>query len=151
MHSTLTRAARYFDLRSYCSPNNWKPVHLLLKMSGSRCRHIIVCRHLYCHEDDINEFIKINNLCVDEFSLLHLNVWSLPKNISKLCSFLSLIDNKLTVVGLSETWLHSDTIGLYKVPEYTSVTLLRHLTKEGVYHYVYLVHLNILKCYQKSW
>ena len=43
--------------------------------------------------DDINEMIKRNNLSENEFSLMHLNISSLTKNIGKLCDFLSLIDN----------------------------------------------------------
>ena len=60
-----------------------------------------------------------NNRSEDEFSVMYLNVRSLPKNISKLCDFLSLIDKKITIIGLSETWLHSDNVDLYEVPEYT--------------------------------
>ena len=52
---------------------------------------------------------------------MHLNIRSLPKNIGKLCDFLSLIDNKFTNIGLSETWLHSDDVDLYEIPEHTSI------------------------------
>ena len=66
----------------------------------------------YYLEDDINEIIKRNNLSENEFSLMHLNIRRLPKNIGKLCDFLSLTDNKFTIIGLSETWLHSDNVDL---------------------------------------
>ena len=77
----------------------------------------------YYLEDDINKIIKINNHFENEFSLMHLNIRGLPKNIGKLCDFLSLIDNKLTIIGLSETWLHSDNVdlcnaGVYKYSYY---------------------------------
>ena len=68
---------------------------------------------------------------------MHLNVRSLPKNIGKLCDFLSLIDNKFTIIGLSETLLHSDNVDLYEVPEYTSIHVTRPSKKEGVSLYVH--------------
>ena len=67
----------------------------------------------------------LKNLCENEFSLMHLNIRSLPKNIGKPCGLLSVIDNKFTSIGLSETWLHSDAVDLYKIPEYTCI----HVTK----------------------
>ena len=62
---------------------------------------------------------------------MHLNIRSLPKNIGKLCDFLSLMDNKSTIIGLSETWLHSDNVDLYEIPEYTSVHVTRPSKKGG--------------------
>ena len=80
---------------------------------------------------------------------MHLNIRSLPKNIGKLCDFLSLIDNKFTIIGLSETWLHSDNVDLYEIPEYTSIRVTRPSKKGGgVCHYMSIVHLSILY-YQK--
>ena len=98
----------------------------------------------YYLEDDINEIIKRNNLSENEFSLMHLNIRSLPKNIGKLCDFLSLMDTKFTIIGLSETWLHSDNVDR-SIQVFMLLGLLR---KEGVYHYMSIVHLSIL-CYQK--
>ena len=83
------------------------------------CNLFNVSNTRYYLEDDINEIIKRNNLSKNDFSLMLLNIRSLPKNIGKLCDFLSLIDNKFTI-GLSETWLHSDNVDLYEIPEYTS-------------------------------
>ena len=85
----------------------------------------------YYLEDDINEVITRNNISDEEFSLMHLNIRSLPKNISKLGDFLSLIDNRFSVIGLSETWLHNDNLDLYELPEYKSIHLTRPSKKGG--------------------
>ena len=74
---------------------------------------------------------KRNNLSENEFSLMHLNIRSLLKNIGKLCDFLSLIDNKFTIIGLSETWLHSDNVDFYEIPEYTTIHVTRPSKKGG--------------------
>ena len=52
-------------------------------------------------EPDCNLFNKIMNKynpSENEFLLMHLNIRSLPKNIGKLCEYLSLIDNKFTII-----------------------------------------------------
>jgi len=46
-----------------------------------------------------------------------------------LCDFLSLIVTKFTVIGLIETWLHSDNVDLYEISEYTNIHVTRTSTK----------------------
>ena len=95
----------------------------------------------YYLENDINDVIKRNNLSVEEFSLMHLNIRSLPKNIGKLSDFLSFIYNRFSVIGLSETWLNNDNLDLYELPEYKSVHLTRPSKKGGgVSLYVHRSH-----------
>ena len=72
-----------------------------------------------------------NNLSENEFSLMHLNIRSLPKNIGKLCDFLSLIDNKFAIIGLS------DNVDLYEIPEYTTIHVTRPKKGGGVSLYVH--------------
>ena len=62
---------------------------------------------------------------------MHLCVSGLPKSIGKLSDFLSLIDNRFSVIGLSETWLNNDTVDLYELPEYKSIHLTRPSRKVG--------------------
>ena len=103
----------------------------------------------YYLEDEVNEIIKRSNISEDEFSLMHLNIRSLPKNIGKLSNFLSLIDNKFSIIGLSETWLHSDNVELYEVPDYRSIHVTRPNKKGGGgCHYIFITHLSTLY-YQK--
>jgi len=53
-----------------------------------------------------------------DFSLLHLNIRSLPRNLNSLTDLLSCLDIKFSVIGISETWLsespHSTGINGFK-------------------------------------
>ena len=40
-----------------------------------------------------------------DFSLLHFNICSLPHNLVKLTDYLSCLNIKFSVIGISETWL----------------------------------------------
>ena len=40
-----------------------------------------------------------------DFSLLHLNIRSLARNLNSLTDFLSCLDIKFSVIGISENWL----------------------------------------------
>lgn len=56
------------------------------------------------------------------FSVLHLNIRSLPKNYEKMVHFLSSLNYEFLVIALTETWLteHSKELGLYELPSYNS-------------------------------
>ena len=43
---------------------------------------------------------------------MHLHIISSPKNLDKLSNYLAMLDVHFSVVGLSETWLNSNTLGL---------------------------------------
>ena len=53
------------------------------------------------------------------FSLCHLNIRSMKKNIAQFESFLDLLDHDFTVVGLTETWLNECDCNLYKLDGYS--------------------------------
>ena len=139
LETTMTYAGDVRDYE-YCNTamRNIDPGCKLFNFSNTK----------YYLEDDINEIIIRNNLIENEFSLMHLNIRTLPENIGKLCDFLSLIDTKFTIIGLSETWLHSDNVDLYEIPEYTIIHATRPPMKGGGCHYMSTVHLSILY-YQK--
>ena len=95
----------------------------------------------YYLENDINDVIKRNNLSEEEFSLMHLNIRNLPKNIGKFSDFLLVIDNRFSFIGLSETWLNNDNIDPYELPGYKSIHLTRPSKKGGgVSLYVHRSH-----------
>ena len=79
----------------------------------------------------INEIVKQNTDYNTGFSLMHLNIRSSPKNLDKLSNYLAMLDVHFSVVGLSETWLNSDTLGLYELDGYKSIHLARPLRKGG--------------------
>ena len=104
---------------------------LVMTPASRYCNLFNFSKNKYYLEDDINKIITRNILSENEFSLMHLDNRSLPKNIGKLCDLLSLIDNKFTIIGVSETWLHSDNVDLYVIPEYTSIHVTRPSKKGG--------------------
>ena len=116
LETTMTYAS---DVRDY------KNCNTAMRNIDSDCNLFNFSNTKYYLQDDINEIIKRNNLSEKEFSLMHLNIRSLPKNIGKLRDFVSLIDNKFTVIVLNEIWLHSDNVDLYEIPEYTSIHVTR--------------------------
>ena len=89
------------------------------------------CITKYYVESEINEIVKQNTDYNTGFSLMHLNIRSSPKNLDKLSNYLAMLDVHFSVVGLSETWLNSDTLGLYELDGYKSIHLARPLRKGG--------------------
>ena len=122
LETTLTYAG---DVRDYENCNAAK------RNIDPDCNLFNFSNNKYYLEDDINEILKRKNLSENAFSSMRLNIRSLPKNIGKLCDFLSLIDNKFTIIGLSETWLHGDNVDLYEIPEYTCTHVTRPSKKGG--------------------
>ena len=60
-----------------------------------------------------------NNLSHQEFSLLHLNIRSLHKNFDSFETFLSTLNNfQFSLIGLTETWLHSNSPPLFNIENY---------------------------------
>ena len=113
LETTMTYAG---DVRNY------KHCNAAMRNIDPDCNLFNFSNTKYYLDDDINEIIKRNNFSENE---MHLNIRSLPKNIGKLCDFLSLMDKQFTIIGLSETWLHSDNVDLYEIPEYTSIHVTR--------------------------
>ena len=89
------------------------------------------CITKYYVESEINEIVKQNTDYNTGFSLMHLNIRNSPKNLDKLSNYLAMLDVHFSVVGLSETWLNSDTLGLYELDGYKSIHLARPLRKGG--------------------
>ena len=55
----------------------------------------------YTHE----EFVSFSSNLSENFSIIHLNISSLHKNIDKFKDFLNNIKGKFSVIDLSETWI----------------------------------------------
>ena len=56
-----------------------------------------------------------------------------------------MLDVHFSVVGLSETWLNSDTLGLYELDGYKSIHLARLLEKVAVFLYILVEIMTIQK------
>ena len=74
----------------------------------------------YYLETGMNTKLKSLNIRSSAFSLFHMNIRSVTKNLSKLDSLLSDIDHEFSIVALSETWLKSDNYLLYGINNYNS-------------------------------
>jgi hypothetical protein len=72
-----------------------------------------------------NEYIKKHEVSDSNFSILHLNIRSLPRNGSNLSDFLDNLEMKFSVVALSETWLSHNTLNLYDIENYNGEHLYR--------------------------
>ena len=64
------------------------------------------CARDYYIEDKFNEMLRNDNLWDEDFSLLHLNIRSLQRNVNNLSILLTYLNIKLSLIGLSETWLN---------------------------------------------
>ena len=95
----------------------------------------------YHIEDSFNKYIIRNNVNMDDFSLLHNNIRSIPANISILLSYMRNLDHEFSVIGLSETWLSPSNSDAYGIGGYNHVVVTRQ-AKKGV---------GCLCSYQKNW
>ena len=59
----------------------------------------------YFFEDSCNEKLKRDNIDSNSFSLLHANIRSSAKNLKNFETYLTNIDHKFKVLGISESWL----------------------------------------------
>ena len=85
----------------------------------------------YYNEDTFNVKRK---QCVDSdnnFSLIHLNVRSAPKNLSEFELYLNQLDLRFNVIGLSETWFNDSTVNLYNLPGYSASHVYRKQKRGG--------------------
>ena len=76
---------------------------------------------------------KSSKLCVNDkgFSLMHLNIRSVPKNLSQFYNYSQGLKFTFSVVGLSETWLNESTRDLYNIDGYQHFSLVREKKRGG--------------------
>ena len=71
------------------------------------------------------------------FSVFHLNIRSVPKHIQDLNNYLSNINVKFTILGLSETWVSNSSSGIYNMEGYDQIENYRtNRTGGGVSLYI---------------
>ena len=54
----------------------------------------------YYIEDKFNEMLRNDNLCDEDFSLLHLNIRSLQRNLNSLSILLTCLNIKFSLIGI---------------------------------------------------
>lgn len=85
----------------------------------------------YYVEETFNNKCTELSLNVDNFSIFHLNIRSLPKHFSELQNFLSTLNLKFSVIGLTETWLTENTQDLFELEGYCHFKLFRSGRRGG--------------------
>ena len=59
------------------------------------------------------------------------------KNLDSFVDYMKNLDHELTFIGLSDTWLNTNSKELYNIGGYNNVSAYRENRKGGVYHYIY--------------
>ena len=70
----------------------------------------------YYTEDSFNKYLQQRNIPDNSFSVTHLNIRSLPANVSAFMSHIDNLDHCFSVIGLSETWLNPSNVSAYSIP-----------------------------------
>lgn len=92
-----------------------------------------------CNSCDYYDEVKFSKLLQSfsnlnqTFSVLHLNVRSLPKNHERMLHFISSLNYEFSVIALTETWLteQSKELGLYELHSYNSTHFVRQSRSGG--------------------
>ena len=78
--------------------------------------HITKCN--YYLETLFNSEIKNETAVSNTFSMCHVNIRSAKKNIGSFENYLSLLDIKFTIIGVTETWFQEHDASLYNLDGY---------------------------------
>ena len=71
------------------------------------------------------------------FSLVHVNIRSMPKNLSNFLTYCQNLQFKFSVIGFSETWLTDSNSSLFGIDGYQQYNLMREKKKGWRRFFVY--------------
>ena len=76
---------------------------------------------------------NLNNFDKSSFSMLHLNIRSLQKNLDSLFNLLMTLTIEFKVICITETWCsyNSMNYNLFELPRYKSIHQVRRTGKSG--------------------
>ena len=80
---------------------------------GSRCSYFL--------EHSFKSKVSSMDIEGNMFSLCHMNIRSMKKNLYKLDAYLDTLDYTFTVIGLSETWLQDSNCDVYGIQGYSCI------------------------------
>ena len=92
--------------------------------------HLSQSSNYYC-EDSFNKCIDRCNMNKDLFSLIHLNIRSLPANLTGFMSYMSNVNHIFSIIGFTETWLKPSNIETFGIAGYNYVGLTKQSGKGG--------------------
>lgn len=81
----------------------------------------------YYNEDSLNGRIASELVNIPTFSLVHLNIRSIQKNLNNFDLYLHNLDIKFDIIGLTETWLNENNADRYRLSGYN----VEHNTRKG--------------------
>ena len=91
----------------------------------------------------VTEFNNTFSNTLDNFSLLHINSRSLNKNFDCFENLLHTLNNfQFSIIGISETWLHSNSPPLFNLPNYRMIRADREGRRGGGVAFYIGEHLN---------
>jgi len=85
----------------------------------------------YHLEESFNNMISSIGISTQCFSLFHVNIRSIPKNIFKLENYLSLLKFEWSILGITETWCKDSNKDLYSLAGYQSIHKCRPFRSGG--------------------
>ena len=77
----------------------------------------------YYLEKSFNEYIKKNNINNSSLAMMHLNIRSIPKNLSKYSAYMENIDLRFSILGFTETFLTEDNKLCYELDGFKHISL----------------------------
>ena len=86
----------------------------------------------YYNVDKLNS--SSQNLLKNSFSVLHINIRSINKNLEKLCEYLSHVKRNFSTIALTETWCSDDKAdknSLWQLPNYTAIHQISNSGQKG--------------------
>ena len=85
----------------------------------------------YYLENMFNDKIKKSKISNQSFSVLHMNIRSMQKNLGSLENYLETLDHKFTAIGISESWLKEYNVDRHVLDGYKAVHKYRPLRSGG--------------------
>ena len=85
----------------------------------------------YFLEESFKKYLAHHHITNKAFSMLHLNVRSIPANLSAFQSYLNTLEHHFSIIGLTETWLKPLNVSVYGIEGYNHVGITRENTKGG--------------------
>ena len=87
----------------------------------------------YYLEDDFSKYVSgTHNSESDCMSFIHMNIRSMKANGNSFYSYLNSLEFKFNCIGISESWLDSDTCQLYNFPGFNMISNCRSGRGGGV-------------------
>ena len=69
----------------------------------------------YQTEQTFNSYVSGKGISNNNFSLFHVNVRSVPANLSQLLLYMENLEHRFSVIGLTETWLKPSKIDAFGI------------------------------------